>query len=86
MCSKDYRVPGTDVILEKGTMVLISTLGLHRDPDYYDNPTCFDPERFSDENKSDIKQFTYLPFGEGYRICIGKYFLLYSKGVYRPKN
>lgn len=72
MCTKRYRIPGTDVVLDKGTMVLISSLGLHRDPDHYENPELFDPERFSNENKSNIKHFTYIPFGEGHRICIGK--------------
>lgn len=72
VCTKRYNIPGTDVVLDKGTMVLISSWGLHRDPEYYDNPDVFDPNRFSDVNKSKIKQFTYLPFGEGPHICVGK--------------
>lgn len=36
------------------------------------NPIKFDPERFSDENKEDIKPQTYLPFGSGPRNWIGK--------------
>lgn len=41
------------------------------DPNYFPNPKKFDPERFSDENKTSIDPFTYLPFGAGQRICIG---------------
>ncbi|KAB0795913.1 hypothetical protein PPYR_09974 [Photinus pyralis] len=55
-------------------MVLISVLGLHRDPEYFKDPEKFDPERFSDENKLDITPFTYIPFGEGPRLCIGMRF------------
>lgn len=47
-------------------------MGLHHDPEYYPNPEKFDPERFSEENKSKRPAYTYLPFGDGPRICIGK--------------
>lgn len=70
-CVKDYKIPGTEVVIEKGTHVQISAFALHRDPDNFPNPEYFDPDRFSDENKKNIKPFTYLPFGEGPRICIG---------------
>lgn len=71
-CTKDYTIPDTNVVLEKGTDVSIPVYGLHRDEEYYPNPDKFDPERFSEENKSKIPQYTYLPFGEGPRICLGK--------------
>lgn len=46
-------------------------MGLHRDPDHFPNPMKFDPDRFSDERKGSIKPYTYFPFGEGKRACIG---------------
>ena len=45
---------------------------IHMDPLYHPDPEKFDPERFSDENKHNIKPFTFMPFGMGPRICIGK--------------
>lgn len=71
-CSRPYKIPGTDAVLEQGVHVHIPVYALHRDPEYYPNPEKFDPERFTEENKKARPQFTYLPFGDGPRICIGK--------------
>nr|CAD7462466.1 unnamed protein product [Timema tahoe] len=70
----DYKIPGTNDILEKGTTVFIPTFGIHYDPKYYPNPEKFDPERFSAKNKNDIPKYANLPFGEGPRNCIGMRF------------
>lgn len=72
-CTKEYAIPKTDVVLQEGTLVLISSLGIQHDPDYYPNPEVFDPDRFSPESKLSRHSCTWLPFGEGPRICIGKY-------------
>jgi cytochrome P450 len=54
-------------------MVGISTQALHNDPEYYPDPEKFDPERFSEENKKTRPDFTWIPFGEGPRLCIGEF-------------
>lgn len=56
----------------KGDIIQIPIIALHRDPIYFPEPELFKPERFLDENKANIKPFTYLPFGVGPRSCIGK--------------
>jgi cytochrome P450 len=71
VCTKSFTLPGTDVVIEKGITVMIPMYPLHRDPEYFPNPNKFDPERFSDENKKNIKPYTYLPFGSGPHNCIG---------------
>lgn len=70
-CTKDYPVPGTKFTIQKGTSIVISLLGLHRDEKFFPNPEQYDPERFSDERK-DYNEDMYLPFGAGPRNCIGK--------------
>lgn len=72
-CTQTYGVPNTDLVIEKGTPVIISCFGLHRDPDIFDDPLKFDPERFSDSSIGHGKApgLCYLPFGDGPRICIG---------------
>jgi cytochrome P450 family 6 len=72
-CAKSTKIHGTDVTVEKGMQVLVPVLGLHRDPKYYPNPEKFDPDRFSEEEKKKRPHCAYLPFGEGPRICIGKF-------------
>ncbi|KAF2899554.1 hypothetical protein ILUMI_06628 [Ignelater luminosus] len=64
------------ITLETGANVWIPVYAIHRDPKYYPDPEKFDPERFSDENKHNIKPFTYIPFGSGPRNCIGSRFAL----------
>lgn len=68
---EDYEFPDTKVVIEKGTPIVIPMSGIHMDPKYFPNPEDFDPERFSPENKRKILPFTYFPFGEGPRNCIG---------------
>ncbi|KAM0725021.1 putative cytochrome P450 6a14 [Formica fusca] len=74
ICAESYKIPDSDVVLEKGTKVLVPIYAIHHDPLYYKNPNVFDPNRFIDENKKLHDNDTYLPFGNGPRICIGMKF------------
>lgn len=71
--SKDYKIANSDAVLPKGTSVFIPILGYHRDPEIYENPMHFKPERFVDNPNGggDSKGLFYLPFGDGPRHCIG---------------
>lgn len=75
-CGYKYQIPGSKVELPAGMRVIIPIYGLHHDPDYYPDPGTFNPERFTDENKRTRHPYTYLPFGEGPRNCIGMRFAL----------
>ncbi|EAT33123.1 AAEL014603-PA [Aedes aegypti] len=79
ICVRDYTLDdgqGLRFTIDKGTCVWFPIHGLHHDPQYYPNPDRFDPERFNDQNKGNIKMGTYLPFGIGPRNCIGSRFAL----------
>ncbi|KAK4874017.1 hypothetical protein RN001_013377 [Aquatica leii] len=80
-CVKNYTIEPVNawekpVVIEKGTLVLFPVIGIHHDPKYFPNPDVFDPERFSDENKQNVKHNLYFPFGVGPRSCIGSRFAL----------
>ncbi|KAG5877315.1 hypothetical protein JTB14_034374 [Gonioctena quinquepunctata] len=73
-CTKDYKVPDSDLVIEEGTTVQIPIFGIHYDPEIYPDPEKFDPDRFSVENKKYRSNFSWLPFGDGPRICLGQRF------------
>ncbi|XP_075828910.1 cytochrome P450 3A25 [Microtus pennsylvanicus] len=73
---KDVEING--VFIPKGTIVMVPTFPLHRDPEYWPAPEEFRPERFSKENKGSIDPYVYLPFGNGPRNCLGMRFALIS--------
>ena len=73
------KINGFDI--PKNTQLLISFLLNHYDPHFFPKPTEFIPERFDLNSKdegtdyqSKITPFTYSPFGQGHRSCIGKNF------------
>ncbi|XP_046677665.1 probable cytochrome P450 6d5 [Homalodisca vitripennis] len=71
-CVRPYKVPDSDLIIEKGTLILIPVTGLHKDPQYYPEPCQFNPDRFKGNNFKPSS--TFLPFGDGPRICIAMRF------------
>lgn len=78
-CTKPYRLPDRDVIIQPGTLVHIPVYSLHFDPEYYPDPEKFDPDRFIDTNYKPNGRF--LPFGDGPRICIGMRFVVFEMKI-----
>ncbi|XP_076029305.1 cytochrome P450 6k1-like [Oratosquilla oratoria] len=76
MCVKDYTIPGTDLRIEKGMCLGIPIYTLNRDPELFEDPDSFKPERFLPENKTSEKVFAFQTFGQGPRSCIGMRFAL----------
>ena len=63
------------VSLPAGTLVLISPWLVHRRPTDWPAPRTFDPSRFA-ADRSGVPSGSYLPFGVGPRLCIGRDFAL----------
>lgn len=71
-CVKEYRIPGTDQIIEKGVEVVIPVLGIQRDKKYFTEPNKFDPDRWTGGSVDDTgRKAPFLTFGDGPRNCIG---------------
>jgi cytochrome P450 len=63
-----------DYFIPKGTEVAMSQFVTHRDPRFFENPTKFEPERWTMEMKEKLPKFSYFPFGGGPRSCVGEPF------------
>ena len=64
--------PFGDFQIPHNMPIIFPSSAIHRDPKLWPNPDIFDPERFSAENKVNIKTGSFIPFGIGPRECIGK--------------
>lgn len=69
LCTKPYTLEydGKKLDIEVGRNFYIPIYALHHDPNNFENPSKFDPERFSDENKEKLSKAFYAPFGIGPR-------------------
>nr|QPF77618.1 cytochrome P450 monooxygenase CYP324A39 [Ostrinia furnacalis] len=70
LASKDYQID-ENLTVPAGMPVYVNVVGMHYDPEYFPDPDNFDPDRFLPEREQNIKPFTFMPFGQGPRNCIG---------------
>lgn len=88
ICTRECTLPkategASDLTVEVGTPAIIPIYSIQNNEKYFPNPEKFDPERFLGSNKESVVKYSYVPFGEGPRICLGGYnynfmFLSYS--------
>lgn len=71
--SKEYTFQELNLTIDQDVMIQIPIKAIHMDEKYFSEPTKYDPERFSHGAKGNIRNFVYLPFGEGPRACVGEY-------------
>jgi len=62
-------------VIPKDTIVGISTVATHRSDELWNNPTQFDPMRFSPEGGAKSRhRYAWIPFGGGAHMCVGLHF------------
>jgi cytochrome P450 len=61
---------------EIGNLLVLSPYLTHHDPALWENPSTFNPQRFTKEAEKEHHKFAYFPFGGGPRVCIGNHFAM----------
>ena len=79
VCTKRFELPpalpgAKPLVLEEGTILQIPIYAIHRDPQYYDDPNTFNPERYSGDTRKVQNSEAFLTFGQGPRLCIANRF------------
>ncbi|XP_051919250.1 steroid 17-alpha-hydroxylase/17,20 lyase isoform X2 [Hippocampus zosterae] len=70
MAMSDSSIGGHAI--RRGTRVLVNMWAIHHDPDHWDRPDLFRPDRFLDDQGQRVIPSWFLPFGAGPRICVGE--------------
>lgn len=53
----------------ENVLVIVSPYAIHRHNEFWQDPLCFEPLRFS--GSADHDKFVYIPFGGGHHLCLG---------------
>lgn len=70
MTTKDTQLGG--YVIPKGTTVLENLYAVHNDEVYWEKPEEFRVERHLNDSGIFVKSPNVVPFGVGYRYCLGK--------------
>lgn len=73
-----YKIP-------KDSIVIPALHHIHNNPDLWDNPQRYSPDRWDTEEVKNRHKAAYIPFATGPRICIGFNFALQEIKVFLPK-
>ncbi len=76
----EFEVGGVAHRFKKGATLIISTIAMHRLPEYFPEPERFWPERWA-AGEPQPPKYAYLPFGAGPRICLGNLFAMMEAQV-----
>ncbi|XP_045533801.1 cytochrome P450 6B2 isoform X1 [Papilio machaon] len=71
-CARKYTFPDMDLTIDEGVTIVIPVQAMHKDPQFFEDPEEFRPERFLTDFTNPLTKHIYLPFGEGPRACIGE--------------
>ena len=81
VCTKRFELPpplpgAKPVVVEEGTCLQIPIYAIQRDPQYFDDPDTFNPDRYDRDFRQVQNSSTFLIFGQGPRVCIANRFAM----------
>ncbi|CAG8034705.1 unnamed protein product [Penicillium nalgiovense] len=85
------RTAKTDLVLPGGykipkdSVIIPAIHHIHNNPELWNNPYKFDPDRWDSPEVKNRHKASYVPFGAGSRMCIGFNFALQEVKVFLPK-
>jgi len=75
-------IPYNGMIIPKGALVGPLFHAIQTNPEIWEDPLVFKPERWSNEEKKGRNRYAYIPFSMGSRECLGKSFALQELRVF----
>ncbi len=63
-------------VIPTGVSFVIPLIDIHQNPNTYPDPMTWNPDNFDPEKVAARPLHTFIPFGFGPRICIGKFYVL----------
>lgn len=86
IAAEDTELNG--VFIPKGAKLSIDIYETHHSPRFWKDPEVFNPDRFADGGEASEKAagsgYSWIPFGNGSRQCIGMNFSLVEQSVLLP--
>ncbi|KAJ6033728.1 hypothetical protein N7444_011499 [Penicillium canescens] len=73
---KDRPYPSWGYRIPKDAVIIPAIHHIHNNPELWDNPYKFDPDRWDTSEVKNRHKASYVPFGAGPRMCIGFKFAL----------
>ncbi|RSM16688.1 hypothetical protein CDV31_004460 [Fusarium ambrosium] len=80
----DLILPG-GYKMPKDSVMIPALHHIHNNPEFWDNPAKFNPDRWGTDEVKNRHKAAYLPFGTGSRMCIGFNFALQEIKIFLPK-
>ena len=80
-CTKEYKMPDTNLVIRKGDLVRVNNIGICFDPDIFPNPEEWNPDNFTKENRADRNPYSFMAFSLGPRNCLAMRFAMFEMKV-----
>ena len=81
VCSKDYKLSNTNLVLKKGDIIRINNIGISSDPDVFPVPERWNPDNFLKESRSQRSPYSFMGFSLGPRNCLARRFAMFEMQV-----
>ncbi len=72
VCTKSWFCEKYNFTIPKNTTIMVPLWASNRNPEYFENPDNFDPDRFMPGRKENLHSYAWSSFGHGPRNCTGK--------------